>query len=464
MRRSDRRLASAEAVADRALAAAAGPCIVIVHDASSAEVRFANNTTTTNGRRRDRLVSVICFDHRRDGVAVGVASASGAVDVAPLVERARADAVTAPPAEDAAELYGGSRAADFDAEPVETDLRVFASVLEDLKEAFVRARAEGHVLSGFATHEVETVYLASSTGLRQRYVEPSGTLEVVARSGDGARSAWVGRATSDFTDCSLAGMEQQALERLSWAKRRIELPAGRYETILPPDAVADLMIVAYEAASGREAEDGHNVFSAPGGRTRIGERISDLPFVLESDPNAPGMSCAPILALDASSADASVFDNGAPLRATRWIDGGLLARLRYHRAGARRSEQPFSPPIDNLRLELSSANASLAELIASTRRGLLLTCLWYIRELDLSTLLLTGLTRDGVYLVEDGEVVGAVNNFRFNESPIDLLARSAEASMTERALSREWGEWMPRTAMPALRVLDFNMSSVSPAS
>ena len=159
-----------------------------------------------------------------------------------------------------------------------------------------------------------------------------------------------------------------------------------------------------------------------------------------------------------------MFDNGAPLGPTRWIDGGRLSRLRYHRAGAARSGTVFTPPADNLVLSLDGADAPLEELVAGTRRGLLLTCLWYIREVDLSTLLLTGLTRDGVYLVEDGEIVGAVNNFRFNESPLDVLGRVVETGRTERALSREWGEWMRRSAMPALRVADFNMSSVSPAS
>ena len=102
-------------------------------------------------------------------------------------------------------------------------------------------------------------------------------------------------------------------------------------------------------------------------------------------------------------------------------------------------------------------------LVARTERALLLTCLWYIREVDRSTLLLTGLTRDGVYLVEDGEIIGAVNNFRFNESPLDVLNKVVEAGQDAR-LRREWGEWCNRTAMPPLRVADFNMSSVSPAS
>jgi predicted Zn-dependent protease len=115
-------------------------------------------------------------------------------------------------------------------------------------------------------------------------------------------------------------------------------------------------------------------------------------------------------------------------------------------------------------LRLPGAEASLDDLIARTERGLLLTCLWYIREVDRSNLLVTGLTRDGVYLVEKGEIVGAVNNFRFNESPIDMLGRSIEAGRTERGLSREFHEWANRTAMPPLRVAEFNMSSVSPAS
>ena len=103
-------------------------------------------------------------------------------------------------------------------------------------------------------------------------------------------------------------------------------------------------------------------------------------------------------------------------------------------------------------------------MVASTERGLLLTCLWYIREVDPRTLLLTGLTRDGVYLVENGEVAGAVNNFRFNESPVDLLSRIVEAGATEHTLPREWSDYFTRAAMPALRIADFNMSSVSQAS
>jgi predicted Zn-dependent protease len=161
-----------------------------------------------------------------------------------------------------------------------------------------------------------------------------------------------------------------------------------------------------------------------------------------------------------SGGDQSVFDNGLPVAATDWIRDGELHRLTTTRHSAGLTGLPVAPGIDNLILD-GGEDRSLEEMVANTERGLLLTCLWYIREVDPATLLLTGLTRDGVYLVENGEVTGQVNNFRFNESPVDLLRRATEAGRTERTLPREWSDWFTRAAMPPLRIPDFNMSSVS---
>jgi predicted Zn-dependent protease len=147
-----------------------------------------------------------------------------------------------------------------------------------------------------------------------------------------------------------------------------------------------------------------------------------------------------------------------------WIADGVLTNLIRPRAWALRTTAPATAAVDNLILEDPNATATQEEMLAATDRGLLLTTLWYIREVDPQTLLLTGLTRDGVFLVENGEVTGAVNNFRFNESPVDLLGRAVQAGLTERTLPREWNDWFTRAAMPPLRVPDFNMSSISPAS
>ncbi|MGH9028269.1 MAG: metallopeptidase TldD-related protein [Acidimicrobiales bacterium] len=443
-------------------------CIVIVSDASEADVRFACNTVTTNGTRRSRSMSVASFVPSDGQMAVGMASRTTTGDddeIEQLIAASEADARAGSPAEDEAPLVSRSAEDPSFAEPAATTgADVLRDVVGGLAGAFERAKGAGNVLAGFATHQVSSTYLGSSAGLRLRHVQPQGTLELVARSVDGTRSAWAGVGTSWFEDVELGALEERLSERLAWARRKVELEAGRYETILPPDATADLVVMLEEAMSGRDAEDGRNVYSAPGGGTRIGDELSELPFELRGDPAAKGVECAPYVMASASSTDVSVFDNGVPIGPTKWIEGGRLARLRYHRAAARRSKTEPTFAVDNLTLELPNATARMEDLIAQTERALLLTCLWYIREVDPQTLLLTGLTRDGVYLVEKGEVVGAVNNFRFNESPVEMLARTIEAGRSERALSREWGEWQPRTLMPALRVADFNMSSVSPAT
>jgi predicted Zn-dependent protease len=440
---------------------------VIVEERSQAEVRFANNTVTTNGTRRDRRVTVVSVQETADGTRVGLSSRSGAADVADMVATAEADAAGSSIADDASPLVGpggGALGSEFEEPPPTTGIGGLGDVLATLGGAFGRAASASRQLAGFAEHELSTVYLGTSSGVRLRHVQPTGKVELVARSDGGKRSAWAGIGAGDLSAVHLEELEERLVERLGWADRRLELDAGRYEVVLPPDAVADLVILAGEATSGREAEEGRSVYSAPGGRTRVGDELSATSFNLRSDPAEPGLECAPWLATTASGQDVSVFDNGAPVGRTDWIAGGRLQALRYHRAGAARSGTAFTPPVDNFVLELPGATASLQDLVGHVDRGLLLTCLWYIREVDPTTLLVTGLTRDGVYLVEKGEIVGAVNNFRFNESPLEVLARTIEAGRSERALSREWNEWMNRTAMPPLRVADFNMSSVSPAT
>jgi len=263
----------------------------------------------------------------------------------------------------------------------------------------------------------------------------------------------------------VAALDRGLAERLEWAKRRVELPAGRYETLLPPTATADLLTYLFWSAGAKDALDGRTVFSKPGGGTRVGESLSDLPVTLRSDPWYPGLECTPFVIAHASGRDSSVFDNGLPLAPTEWIRRGELAALTQTRYSAGLSGLPVTPAIDNLTFETSDLSApALPEMIARTERGLLLTCLWYIREVDPQTLLLTGLTRDGVYLVENGEVTGAVNNFRFNESPVGMLSRLAEVGASVPALPREWGDYFSRAVMPPVRVEGFNMSSVSQAS
>jgi predicted Zn-dependent protease len=458
---------SPQEVVERALAASkADGQITFVVESSEANLRWASNSLTTNGAMRSRQVVVVSFVDGGAGMAAGTVTRSGAPDVGELVAASEQAARDAGPAEDAVPLIseqppGGG---DWDADPAETTIEVFGQFAPALGEAFGNARDRGDLLFGFAEHSMATTYLGSSTGLRLRHDQPTGRVELNGKNADFGRSVWAGSGTRDFRDVSVPDLAADVARKMAWSQRRVDLPAGRYETVLPPSAVSDLMIYLYWTMEARDADEGRNVFARKGGGNRIGDRLAELPLTLRSDPDAPGLETTPFQAVAASSGSASVFDNGMATPAVNWIEAGVLANLIRPRAWALRTTAPPTAAVDNLILEDRTATADLDEMVAATDRGLLLTTLWYIREVDPQTLLLTGLTRDGVFLVEGGEVTGAVNNFRFNESPVDLLGRVNQAGRTVRTLPREWNDWFTRAAMPPLRVPDFNMSSVSPAS
>lgn len=452
-------------IVERALAETrADGCVVIASDSTEVNLRWANNTLTTNGVARSRTVTVVSVVGRAAGV-VSRQGVSTSEQVAGLVADADALAREASPAEDAAPLAGAQASTgDWEAPPAETSILVFDSLAPDLGASFQRASRSGQLLYGYASFDLTSTFMGSSAGLRSRHDQPTGHVEINAKSADRARSTWAGLATADFRDIDMAAVHDDLERRLGWGARRVELPPGRYETVLPPSAVADLMVSLYWASEARDAHEGRSAFSRPGGGTRVGEALSDRPFTLRSDPSAAGLECAPFLTTARSGGGLSVFDNGCALRPTDWISGGQLSALVQTRFSSGLTGLPFTPYIDNLLLETAGPAGDLADVVAGTERGLLLTSLWYIREVDPRTLLLTGLTRDGVYLVEGGEVTAEVNNFRFNESPLDVLRRAEAAGRTERTLPREWSDYFTRTAMPTVRVGEFNMSSVSQAS
>ena len=432
-------------------------CVVLLTESSTVDLRWANSTLTTNGSRRERDLTVISVV----GESVGVRSASVLDDLEGLVRASEAAAREAAPAPDYAPLVEGPAEAGFDAPAERTTTAVFDTLARDLGSSFAEARSLGLQHFGYATHDVTTTWLGSSTGLRRRHVQPTGYVEMTAKNDRPGGSAWVGQHTRDWSDVSVPSLDADLQRQLSWTRRRVDVPAGRYETLLPPSAVADLLVYTYWTATGRDAAEGRTVFSKPGGATRVGESLAPQGFSMTSDPAA--MPVSPFVVAHGSSSTTSVFDNGLDLQATDWVRDGRLEHLTQTRSSAAATGSPVTPFVGNLTVS-GAGSASLDEMVASTERGLLLTCLWYIRVVDPQTLLLTGLTRDGVYLVEGGEVTAAVTNFRWNESPVDLLGRVTEVGGTVPTLCREWSDYFTWTRMPAVRVPDFNMSSVSQAS
>ncbi len=295
-------------VIDDALAAATvDETIVIVRDRAEASLRWANSSMTTNGVSTGRSTSVLSIVWDGETGHVGSVQ-TGEVDPAVIrdvVAASEAAARAAPGARDSASLITGSDAPDDwdDAVPT-TGAEVFADLAASLSRGFKGPDA----LYGFARHELATTFVASSTGVRRRFTQPTGSVEINAKR-DGA-SAWAGVGTPDFVDVPTDQLLSELSTRLGWSKRTVSLPAGRYPTLMPPSTVADMMIYLVWMMDGRAAQEGRTALSATGGGTRVGERLTQSPVTLYSDPLAEPLQCRPFVATSSSSETVSVFDNG----------------------------------------------------------------------------------------------------------------------------------------------------------
>ena len=218
-------------------------------------------------------------------------------------------------------------------------------------------------------------------------------------------------------------------------------------TILEPSCVASLMSILSMSMNARSAQEGRSYFSEPGGKTKLGRQLFPESVSIRSDPSsplAPGMPWG---------------EESLPQAPRTWIDRGRVSSLFCDRFWAHKQEREAVPPASNLLM--SGGQGSLDELIADTRRGVLITSLFYIRFVDPRTLLLTGLTRDGVFWIENGKLSHPVTNFRWNESPIRVLENVDAMTAAVRAPPRE--DMDTTMVVPALRVKEFELSSVSDA-
>lgn len=439
--------------------ASAGDCdlaIIVTHTAQL-NLRWAANSLTTNGDTSATQVDVVAM-HPSGGTATTSGQVSDPAAIVDLVARSREAAMRAQSAADRRELPRGEAADDWADAPEQVSGDTLAPLATGLGRQFREDAQIRHF--GYAEQDATTTYLATTAGTRTRHVQVQSRVEFTAKDATGTRSAWHGAADLGVDVAAVGHLLRTGLEQ---QRTTLAATPGRQRVILSPSATADLMIDLYFAADARAALDGRSVFAGPTG-PRIGEQIGG-DVTLSSDPHHPAasMACGPFEVTAASSDSSSVFDNGLPLTATDWIRSGRLTNLISTRHTAAELGRSATPGIDNLTLSVASGSGTLADLVARTESALLVTCVWYNRVVDPQTLLLTGLTRDGVYVVRDGQIVGAGGNFRFNESPVSLLGRIVDASDEERTLAREMGDYFNRATMPALMVEDFNLSTASEA-
>ena len=345
-----------------------------------------------------------------------------------------------------------------------TGPEVFSGFAPELGDMMRRSKSDSIELFGYAEHTHQSIWVGSKGGMRLRHDSPVGRVEMTGKSHQRSRSTWDGVETHDFKDVSVAAIDANIRQRLEWQAKKIDIPAGRYDTIFPSGSIADIYVYMMWVAGGRDAHEGQSVFSKKGGGTRVGEKLSNVGLQLFSSPTHPVLAGSPFVSASTSSSFTSVFDNGQKQAQVDWIKDGVLQSLVQTRASAKLTSLPYTPFGDNLIMSVDGGSGKLEDLVKKVDNGLLLTTLWYIRMVDPNSLLLTGLTRDGVYYVKNGEVQGATNNFRWNDSPVSALSRIAHAGATEWTQPREWAGDMTSMSVPPMVIKDFNMSTVSPGN
>jgi predicted Zn-dependent protease len=441
-------------------------CIVVVKDKTQANLRWASSTLTTNGVIQERSVTVIAFIAMNGSMASGAVSRTNVKDsdIETLLSEATAAAKAAGAAEDFAPLARDVAFGDWSAPHIPTGPDIFSKFAPELGDMLRRSQSDSIELFGYTEHTHETLWVGSKGGMRLRNDNAVGRVEMTGKSHGRSRSTWDGVETHDFTDVSVANIDRNIRQRLEWQGKKVDLPAGRYDTIFPSGSIADLYVYMMWVAGGRDAFEGQSVFSKSGGGTRVGEKLSNVGLQLFSDPSHPVLKSSPFVSAATSSPFTSVFDNGQKHSKVDWIKDGVLQSLVQTRASSKLTSLPYTPIGDNFVMSVSGSSGTLDDLVKKVDNGLLITTLWYIRMVDPNTLLLTGLTRDGVYHVKNGEVQGATNNFRWNDSPVNALSRIAHAGSTEWTQPREWAGDVTNMSMPPMVIKDFNMSTVSPGN
>jgi predicted Zn-dependent protease len=269
---------------------------------------------------------------------------------------------------------------------------------------------------------------------------------LTVRTDDGTGSGWAGAEHPDWKQLDFAGLSAHAIEKARLSRNPVAIEPGRYTVILEPQAVGDLVQLMGFALAARNADEGRSAFAKQGGGNKIGEKIVDSRVTIFSDPQDPQLLAQP-------------YDGqGLPLSRQVWVENGVLKQLFYSRFWAQKQGKQATGGPSSIKLE--GGTTSMDDMIKSTPRGVLVTRLWYLRLVDPRTILVTGLTRDGTFLIENGKISKSVKNFRFNESPLFLLSNLEALSPAVRIGGTEQGG---PVVMPAIKAKDFNFTSLSDA-
>lgn len=440
--------AEAQEIAQRALRnSPAEETRVSINSAARADTRFALNQVTTSGENQDTQVTITAYagnraasvnTNRLDEASLA-AAAKQAYEIAKLVP---------PNPERMPELgpqsYPSPRERVISL-PSPTERAAASKIVTEL------ARASELIATGFIECRASATALANSKGLFAYDSSSTVTMTTTVRSPDGTGSGWACTDGNTFADLDPQQVAATAVQKAKDSRSPVAIEPGRYTTILEPTAVGNLVQLIANAMQARSADEGRSFFSKQGGGNKIGLKVVDERVTLLSDP------------ADSPSTSGGYDGDGMPLEKVTWIENGVVKNLNYDRFWAQKQGVQPTRSGGRSALRMLGGTTSVADMIKSTERGILVTRFWYIRGVDPRTILYTGLTRDGTFLIENGKVTRPIKNFRFNESPIFFLNNLEAMGPTIRINASENLGAGGAVYMPPIKVRDFTFSSLSDA-
>jgi predicted Zn-dependent protease len=438
----DEGLRICETVLTRAKSAGAEDAVVNVQNAVESHARFADNRITTSGQSEDVDITATVWVGKRRGAITGNDVHDDAL--ARMADEAVQIARVSPVHREYVPTLGPityPEAKGFSTATAELDLTARADALERVLGACRAAKVTG---AGFHTARAAALAAATANGNRRFFRTSEAGFSVTARSADGTGSGYFAGDHFDLARLDAPRMAEQAVDKAVRSRSPKPIEPGTYAVILEPQAVADLLGFLGNSFDARTADEGRSAFSAKEGKTRVGEKLFNERLRLYSDPMHPEMPALP------------ATSEGVPTGRLSLISGGVLENLEYSRFWAQEQKRQPTPGPVNFILESSGPPVSMDDMIMGMARGLVISRFWYVRLVDPRTIVLTGLTRDGLWWVENGQIRHPVRNLRFNQSVLAMLAPwNVEAIGTPQRLS----PWM----VPALKLGAFTFTSVSDA-
>ena len=300
--------------------------------------------------------------------------------------------------------------------------------------------------AGYIENNTSFVAMMNSKGLFAHNLETEVIFSVTMRNEQGTGSGYAARGFNDITKLDTLTATKIAAKKAAGSVGAKAIEPGKYTVILEPVAGAYMLENMFRGFDARSADEGRSFMSKPGGGNRLGDQLMDEKVTIYSDPFNKELP-------------ASTWSReGYPIERMNWIDKGKVQNLTYSRYWAQKKGVQPVPFPNNFIME--GGDASLEDLIKSTEKGILVSRLWYIRMVDPQTLLLTGLTRDGTFYIENGEIKFPVKNFRFNESPVIMLNNVEALGKPERSISVEsYRSYL----VPPMKIRDFTFTSLSDA-